>query len=300
VSTSIGIALAGRNGDAEAFIRDADVAMYRAKAEGTARHAVFDAQLHTEVRARLELEEDLRRAIEDETLELRYQPIVRTASGAVGGFEALWRWEVDASDLLRIAEASGLIAPLGRYVLREAARRAAEWDMVVSVNVSARQLRDESFPGALEAALAEAGATPDHLRLEVTERAIDQDAERTLGTLLDLRERLGVRTYLDDFGTGTSSLRFLHRFPGDALKIDCGLVRGMLSDPASEEIVKAVIGLAHSLGLEVVAVGAETAQHLERLAALGCEYAQGFHLAAPLSADEVRDFLDGRAAGALV
>ena len=132
--------------------------MYRAKAEGTARHAVFDARLHTEVRARLELEEGLRKAIEEGTLELRYQPIVRTGSGAVGGFEALWRWEVDPAELVRIADASGLIAPLGRYVLREAARRAAEWDVVISVNVSARQLRDESFAASLEDALEQSGA----------------------------------------------------------------------------------------------------------------------------------------------
>ena len=129
---------------------------------------------------------------------------------------------------------------------------------------------------------------------------MDQDPDGALQTLLDVRERLGVRAYLDDFGTGTSSLRFLHRFPGDALKIDRELVLGMLSDPAAEEIVKAVTGLAHSLGMEVVAVGAETAEHLERLAALGCEYAQGFHLATPLTADAARAFLGGRAAGALV
>jgi EAL domain-containing protein (putative c-di-GMP-specific phosphodiesterase class I) len=231
---------------------------------------------------------------------LRYQPIVRTDTGAVGGFEALWRWEVDPSELVAIADASGLIAPLGRFVVREAARRAAEWDVVVSINVSARQLREDGFAASLEEALELSGATPEHLRLEVTEQAIEQDAEGTLRTLLDLRERLGVRTYLDDFGTGTSSLRSLQRFPGDALKIDRGLVLGMLTDPASEEIVKAVTGLAHNLGMEVVAVGAETAEHLARLAALGCEYAQGFHLATPLTADAAREFLHGRAAGALV
>ena len=171
---------------------------------------------------------------------------------------------------------------------------------MISVNVSARQLRDERFAASLEEALEESGATPEHLRLEVTERAMEQDPDEALRTLRDVRERLGVRSYLDDFGTGTSSLRFLHRFPGDALKVDRELVLGMLADPAAEEMVKAVTGLAHSLGMEVVAVGAETAEHLERLAALGCEYAQGFHLATPLTADAARAFLDGRAAGALV
>jgi diguanylate cyclase (GGDEF)-like protein len=291
VSGSIGIALAGPEVDPEELIRDADVAMYRAKAEGKARHAVFDAHMHRHVLARLDLETDLRRAIEAGALQVHFQPIVRTTSGEVTGFEALCRWQVEPSEFVAVAEETGLIVPLGRFVLREAARRAAEWDACVCVNVSGRQLADPGFTRTVEEALADSGARPANLRLEVTESAMTQDREGALRTLADLRSRVGVRAQLDDFGTGASSLRFLHRFPGDALKIDRGLVIDMLTDPGSHEIVKAIVGLAHNLGMEVVGEGVETAEHLEKLRALGCELAQGFHLSAPLTAEAAAHLL---------
>jgi diguanylate cyclase (GGDEF)-like protein len=298
VSGSIGIALAGPEVDPEELIRDADVAMYRAKAEGKARHAVFDAHMHRHVLARLDLETDLRRAIEAGALQVHFQPIVRTTSGEVTGFEALCRWQVEPSEFVAVAEETGLIVPLGRFVLREAARRAAEWDACVCVNVSGRQLADPGFTRTVEEALADSGARPANLRLEVTESAMTQDREGALRTLADLRSRVGVRAQLDDFGTGASSLRFLHRFPGDALKIDRGLVIDMLTDPGSHEIVKAIVGLAHNLGMEVVGEGVETAEHLEKLRALGCELAQGFHLSAPLTAEAAAHLLaPQRAAG---
>jgi diguanylate cyclase (GGDEF)-like protein len=298
VSGSIGIALAGPEVDPEELIRDADVAMYRAKAEGKARHAVFDAHMHRHVLARLDLETDLRRAIEAGALQVHFQPIVRTTSGEVTGFEALCRWQVEPSEFVAVAEETGLIVPLGRFVLREAARRAAEWDACVCVNVSGRQLADPGFTRTVEEALADSGARPANLRLEVTESAMTQDREGALRTLADLRSRVGVRAQLDDFGTGASSLRFLHRFPGDALKIDRGLVIDMLTDPGSHEIVKAIVGLAHNLGMEVVGEGVETAEHLEKLRALGCELAQGFHLSAPLTAEAAAHLLARqRAAG---
>ena len=298
VSGSIGIALAGPEVDPEELIRDADVAMYRAKADGKARHAVFDAHMHRHVLARLDLETDLRRAIEAGALQVHFQPIVRTTSGEVTGFEALCRWQVEPSEFVAVAEETGLIVPLGRFVLREAARRAAEWDACVCVNVSGRQLADPGFTRTVEEALADSGARPANLRLEVTESAMTQDREGALRTLADLRSRVGVRAQLDDFGTGASSLRFLHRFPGDALKIDRGLVIDMLTDPGSHEIVKAIVGLAHNLGMEVVGEGVETAEHLEKLRALGCELAQGFHLSAPLTAEAAAHLLARqRAAG---
>jgi diguanylate cyclase (GGDEF)-like protein len=298
VSGSIGIALAGPEVDPEELIRDADVAMYRAKAEGKARHAVFDAHMHRHVLARLDLETDLRRAIEAGALQVHFQPIVRTTSGEVTGFEALCRWQVEPSEFVAVAEETGLIVPLGRFVLREAARRAAEWDACVCVNVSGRQLADPGFTRTVEEALADSGARPANLRLEVTESAMTQDREGALRTLADLRSRVGVRAQLDDFGTGASSLRFLHRFPGDALKIDRGLVIDMLTDPGSHEIVKAIVGLAHNLGMEVVGEGVETAEHLEKLRTLGCELAQGFHLSAPLTAEAAAHLLaPQRAAG---
>jgi EAL domain-containing protein (putative c-di-GMP-specific phosphodiesterase class I) len=157
--------------------------------------------------------------------------------------------------------------------------------------VSARQLADQGFAGAVEQALRDSGARPEHLRLEVTESAMTQDPEGARRTLTALRSRLGVTAHLDDFGTGASSLRFLHRFPGDALKIDRGLVIDMLSDPGSHEIVKAIVGLAHNLGMEVVGEGVETTEHLEKLQVLGCELAQGFCLSPPLTAADAADLL---------
>ena len=284
ISGSIGIALAGPAVEPEELIRDADVAMYRAKAEGKARHAVFDAHMHRHVLARLDLETDLRRAIEAETLQVLFQPIVRTDTGEIRAFEALCRWEVEPQEFVTVAEETGLIVPLGGFVLREAARRAAEWDTCVCVNVSARQLADREFTSSVEEALARSGAAPANLRLEVTESAMTQDPEGALRVLADLRTRVGVSAYVDDFGTGASSLRFLHRFPGDALKVDRGLVIDMLTDPGSHEIVKAIVGLAHNLGMEVVGEGVESAAHLDKLRVLGCELAQGFHLSPPLSA----------------
>src|SRR5215207_213880 len=299
VSGSIGIALAGPEVDPEELIRDADVAMYRAKAEGKARHAVFDAHMHRHVLARLDMETELRHAIESDTLHVHFQPIVRTVSGEITAFEALCRWEVEPREFVAVAEETGLIVPLGRFVLRQAARRAAEWDMCVCVNLSARQLADPDFTRTVERALADSGARPAHLRLEVTESAMTQDPEGALRTLADLRARVGVSAHLDDFGTGASSLRFLHRFPGDALKIDRGLVIDMLTDSGSHEIVKAIVGLAHNLGMEVVGKGVETAEHLEKLRVLGCELAQGFHLSAPLTAEAAADLLAPRRAAGL-
>jgi diguanylate cyclase (GGDEF)-like protein len=298
VSGSIGIALGRPDVDPEELIRDADVAMYRAKAEGKARHAVFDAHMHRHVLARLDLETDLRRAIEGETLQVLFQPIMRTAGCEVAAFEALCRWQVEPPEFVAIAEETGLIIPLGRFVLREAARRAAEWDTCVCVNVSGRQLADPNFVRMVEEALVDTGARPSNLRLDVTESAMSQDPEGALRTLADLRTRVGVTALLDDFGTGASSLRFLHRFPGEALKIDRGLVIDMLTDRGSHEIVKAIVGLAHNLGMEVVGEGVETAEHLERLQLLGCELAQGFHLSAPLTAEAAAHLLGPqRAAG---
>jgi diguanylate cyclase (GGDEF)-like protein len=298
VSGSIGVALGGPDVDPEELIRDADVAMYRAKAEGKACHAVFDAHMHRHVLARLDLETDLRRAIENESLQVLFQPIVRTVSGEVTAFEALCRWEVEPRQFVAVAEETGLIVPLGRFVLRQAARRAAEWGACVSVNVSGRQLADPGFARTVEQALADHGTRPANLRLEVTESAMTQDPEGALRTLADLRKRLGVSAHLDDFGTGASSLRFLHRFPGDALKIDRGLVIDMLTDPGSHEIVKAIVGLAHNLGMEVVGEGVESVEHLEKLRVLGCELAQGFHLSAPLTAEAAAHLLaPQRAAG---
>ena len=304
VDASIGIALAEADAAPETVLRDADVAMYRAKADGKGRQAVFDARMHQQVMRRLDMETELRRAIENRALEVAYQPIVQAATGRIAGFEALCRWPdgaggfVEPSEFVPIAEETGLIVPLGRWVLQEAAGRLAAWrrtpagaGLTVGVNVSHRELADPGFVLALEEALSASQLDPRALRLEVSEHALEY-AQRALSQAL---ERCGVRSHVDDFGTGASSLRLLHGFPGDAVKIHRALIAGMGREPGAFEIVKALVGLAHSLGLEVIAEGVETATQLEHLQLLGCEFAQGFHVSAPLRPEDATALLDGAA-----
>ena len=305
VDASIGIALAGADAAPETVLRDADVAMYRAKADGKGRHAVFDARMHEQVMRRLDMETELRRAIEERRLEVVYQPIVQSATGRVAGFEALCRWPdgsggfVEPSDFVPIAEETGLIVPLGRWVLHSACAQLAEWRarpsgaaLTVSVNVSHRQLADPAFPEVLAEALAAAELDPRALRLEVKEHELSR-ALRALENALKVQ---GVRSHIDDFGTGAASLRLLHGFPGDAVKIHRALVLGMGREAGAFEIVKALVGLAHSLGLEVIAEGVETAVQLDHLKLLGCEFAQGFHVSAPLRPAEATSLVEGAAA----
>jgi diguanylate cyclase (GGDEF)-like protein/PAS domain S-box-containing protein len=310
VAASIGIALADPDASPADVMRDADVAMYRAKADGKGRHAVFDARMHELVMRRLDLETDLRRAVENEQIDVFYQPIVQAATGRLVGFEALARWRgpdgtpVEPADFVPIAEETGLIVALGRRVLESACRQCAEWrelpggaGLTVGVNVSHRQLTEPNFAVELGDVLAATGLDPRALRLEVREHDLSREPEPTRRTLAHVLETLGVRWQIDDFGTGASSLRLLHRFPGDAVKIFGPLVSGMGHDGGSFEIVKAIVELAHNLGLEVIAEGVETPDQLEHLRVLGCEFAQGFHLSAPLSAPDARALL---AQGALV
>jgi EAL domain-containing protein (putative c-di-GMP-specific phosphodiesterase class I) len=301
VAASIGIALADQNAAPPDVMRDADVAMYRAKADGKGRHAVFDAHMHERVMRRLDMERDLRRAIDEDGLQVVYQPIVQTATGRLVGFEALCRWtmpdgtQMQPSEFVPIAEETGLIVPLGRAVLETACRELAGWrelpagaDAMVGVNVSHRQLAEPGFARDLADVLERTRLDPRALRLEVREHDLAREPEATWRMLARVLEEHGVRWQIDDFGTGASSLRLLHRFPGDAVKIFGALVNGMGRDRGSVEIVKAIVGLAHNLGLEVVAEGVETAAQLEHLRVLGCEFAQGYHVSPPLSAAEAR------------
>ncbi len=304
VAASIGIAPADADAAPEDVMRDADVAMYRAKAEGKGRHAVFDARMHELVMRRLDLETDLRGAIEADQIDVAYQPLVQVATGRIVGFEALARWHgpdgrpIDPADFVPIAEETGLIVALGRRVFERACAEMAEWrglpggeGLVLGVNVSHRQLSEPNFPVELGAVLKMSGLDPRALRLEVREHDLARDAEATRRTLAHVLETLGVRWQIDDFGTGASSLRLLHRFPGDAVKIFGPLVSGMGHDGGSFEIVKAIVELAHNLGLEVIAEGVETSGQLEHLRVLGCEFAQGFHVSAPLAARDARALL---------
>ena len=300
IDASIGIALAGADAAPETVLRDADVAMYRAKADGRGRQAVFDARMHTQVMHRLDMETELRKAIEEHRLEVAYQPIVQAATGRIAGFEALCRWPegdgfVEPCEFLPIAEETGLIVPLGRWVLEQATAQLAAWrrtpagaGLIVGVNVSHRELADPGFGLTLGAALTASRLDPRALRLEVSEHTLEY-AQHTLTQALEIH---GVRSHLDDFGTGASSLRLLHGFPGDAVKIHRGLVAAMGREAGAFEIVKALVGLAHSLSLEVVAEGVETATQLEHLRLLGCEFAQGFHVSAPLRPEDATALLE--------
>jgi EAL domain-containing protein (putative c-di-GMP-specific phosphodiesterase class I) len=280
--------------------------MYRAKADGKGRHAVFDARMHEQVMRRLDMETELRRAIEERKLEVVYQPIVQTATGRIAGFEALTRWPersggfVEPSDFVPIAEETGLIVPLGSWVLRAACEQLAAWralpegaGLTVSVNVSHRQLAEPAFADVLTDTLEATRVDPRALRLEVKEHDVSREPDVVVGALAHMLEEHGVRSHIDDFGTGASSLRLLHGFPGDAVKIHRALVIGMGREAGAFEIVKALVGLAHNLGLEVIAEGVETAAQLDHLKLLGCEFAQGFHVSAPLRPEEATALVRG-------
>ena len=266
VGASIGIAqfpMAGT--DPDTLLRSADLALYDAKRRGPNRYAFYDPAMGDRAAARTSLEADLRRALEDRAFVLHYQPVVRARTGATTGFEALLRWNrsngapISPADFVPIAEEAGLMPELGAWVLAEACREAVRWPahLTVSVNVSATQLRSTCFIRTVERALAESGLAPHRLEIEITETAVLENRDLTLGLLRQLRG-LGVMIALDDFGTGYSSLSFVHTFPLTRLKIDRSFVRGLGQDPQSTAIVRAIIGLSRSLGLAVTAEGVET------------------------------------------
>jgi diguanylate cyclase (GGDEF)-like protein len=305
IGASIGIALATARSHPEQVMRDADVAMYRAKADGKGRHAVFDAEMHEQVMRRLNLEHELRSAIENGSLEVGYQPIVQAATGRIVGFEALGRWpHGEPAEVLAMAEETGLAVPLARQVMRAACTQLAGWrelprgaGLTVGVNVSGRSLAEPDFIPHLRRTLTETGLDPRALRLEVSEADLTRGRadEATRQVLEQTLAQLGVRTHIDHFGTGASPLRLLHRFPGDAIKISPALVAGIGHDAGAFEIVRAVVGLAHNLGLEVIAEGVEKREQLDYLKVLGCEFAQGPQIAPTVTAEGARALLESTA-----
>ena len=310
-SASIGVVIGGPDyGSHEDVLRDADAAMYEAKARGKNRYAIFDEAVHATAVARLRLESDLRRAIERGELVLHYQPIVSLRTRDVVGLEALVRWRRDGrlvspADFIPVAEETGIIVPVGRWVLAEACRQMAAWRAKhpslppawVSVNVSRRQLGDPELVAHVARVIGESGVDPSLVKLELTESVIMEDGEAARRTLLRLKE-LGVRVSMDDFGTGYSSLSCLHRFPIDELKVDRSFVLDHDGRRDAAAVVYAVVNLAHNLGIRVVAEGLEHAEHVAFLQALDCDYGQGFLFAPPLEAGEAEAFLlRGRAGG---
>jgi diguanylate cyclase (GGDEF)-like protein/PAS domain S-box-containing protein len=300
VSASIGVAVARtseeRTVNAELLIRDADAAMYRAKESGRARCVLFDAEMRAGAMRRLEVERELRHALEREELALHYQPVVNLRSGEITGLEALVRWRhpergmLDPAEFVSIAEDSGLIEPIGRWVQERACRQALEWHQLrpdsrpldVAVNLSARQVAHRDLAETVEEVIARTGIDPVHLRLEITESVLVEESATAISSLEKLNE-LGVRLVLDDFGTGYSSLAYLNRFPFHALKIDRSFVDALGIEQEATAIVEAIIGMARALSLEVIAEGVESEVQLSELRRLNCDYAQGhlFHAAMP-------------------
>ena len=301
LSTSVGIALANgrstrrRTERPDDLIRDADAAMYRAKELGKARYELFDTAMRAQAMHRLELENALRRAVERDELRLHLQPEICVDSGVTIGFEALVRWQhperglLGPGEFVPLAEETGLIGPLGEWVLRHACAIAASWDapdLGISVNVSARQLATGDFVALVADVLAETGLAPSLLCLELTESAVIESGAMT--TLEGLKG-LGVQLAIDDFGTGWSSLGHLRRFPIDVVKLDRSFVSGLGREPQDASIAAAIISLAHALGLSTVAEGIETGEQLSVLAALGCDVGQGYLFAAPAPVEAFGD-----------
>ena len=306
VGASVGIAFAAdASGEPEALLRDADAAMYAAKAEGGDRVRIYSGDMTAAVGARVRTEAGLRQALADDELFVVYQPIFGVASGEVIGVEALLRWRtpdgrlVDPAEFIPVAEATRLILPIGRRVIQQACRDAARWDaarpsdggLLMSINLSAIQFADDGLLGEIQDAVRASGLEPRRYQLEITESVLMRDADSSLHTLEAL-QRVGARLAIDDFGTGYSSLAYLRRFAVDTVKIDRVFVEGLGRRSDDTAVVEAVISLARSLGLMTVAEGVESEEQLALLRALGCDAAQGFLLGRPMSADDVDRLLE--------
>ena len=306
-SVSVGVVVTepGIPRGAAELLSDADAAMYRAKERGRGRFEVFDAGLRDRITARLQVEADLRRALEGEgRLWVAYQPYYRLPGRRLAGVEALVRWDhptrgnVSPVDFIPVAEESGLVVPLGARVLRAACDQVARWQretghdsLRLTVNVSARQMAAPDFVETVQEVLADTGLHPDSLGLEITERLLLEETPTTALTI-ELLQALGVRLLLDDFGTGYSSLRYLQRYPLDGLKVDRAFVSGLGEEGDGDgAIVEAIVGMARALGMGVIPEGVETEGQLARLCALGCDHAQGFLLSKPLPAGDIESLL---------
>jgi len=306
VTTSIGMSLfPGDGSDPETLVRNADTAMYRAKDQGRDNYQLYAPAMNARALERLALENMLRKALSQNELVLHYQPMVDVESRAIIGLEALIRWNHPELGLLApahfisVAEVSGLIIPIGEWVLRTACKQVKAWHrtfdsrITISVNLSARQFQASDLVRQISGALDESGLDPGCLELEITESNAMQNAENTIYTLRELKS-LGVRIAMDDFGTGYSSLNYLKRFPIDTLKLDQMFVRDVMTDASDAAIVSAVIAMSHSLKLTVVAEGVETEEQFEFLKKEGCDKIQGFLYSAPLAASELEPYLVGQ------
>jgi diguanylate cyclase (GGDEF)-like protein/PAS domain S-box-containing protein len=304
VRASVGIATADGGEDADQVLRNADLAMYKAKAAGEGRYVRYDPRMHSDLVERLELEADLRRALDGDELVLHYQPVVSLSSGEIVGVEALVRWAhptrglIFPAEFIPVAEDMGLVRPIGRWILREACLQAAAWrqdyphmdPLTMSVNISVRQFQHGNLEQDVAGALELSGIAGEHVVLEMTESVLMEHTEENLGRLRGLR-MLGVRLAIDDFGTGYSSLSYLHRFPVDILKIDRSFVDRLVGPSRDTELVRTIVHLGQSLRMVTVAEGIEDHNQFLALRRIGCELGQGYHFSRPAPAEEIAQLL---------
>ncbi len=304
-SVSVGIALSTpEQARPEDVLKDADVAMRRAKALGGSRCEVFDEAMHTRAVGRMKLESDLRTALVQRQFRVYYHPVIQLDTRRITSFEALLRWEhptqglISPYQFIEAAEDTGILVSIGHWLIVEACRQLREWQIVsaqqdpmnITVNVSARQFADARLVNDLQDALQETGIDPSRLQLEITETIAAADPKLTV-TVLSHLKHMGIGVILDDFGTGSTSLRGLRQFPVDTLKIDRSLIREMQSDRATADIVELIIALAHKMSLKAIAEGIETSRQMERLLELGCEFGQGYYFSQPLDALAAQRFM---------
>ena len=309
-SVSIGIALsASAHERAEDVLKDADVAMRRARAMGGSRCEVFDEAMHTRAVSRLQLEADLRTAIAEHQFRVYYQPVMQLETRRIVSFEALLRWEHPTQGLIspyrfiEAAEDTGILVSIGHWLMLQACQQLREWEMnhlseqtvSLTVNVSARQFADARLTADIQDALQQTGLEASRLQLEMTESVAAANPKLTVAVLSQLKQ-MGISMTIDHFGVGAASLRGLWQFPVDALKIDRSLVREMQSDRAASDVVELIVIVAHKMKLKVIAEGIETSRQLERMRELGCEFGQGYYFSQPLDAKAAQNFLRGQGA----
>jgi diguanylate cyclase (GGDEF)-like protein len=306
-SASIGITLSTtRYNYPNEVLRDADTAMYRAKSQGRARYVLFDDEMHKQAMERLELDTDIRKALKNECFKVLFQPIIKLSTGRITAMEALVRWEHETKGLLSpktfipLAEETGLIVPLGQWILQESCQRLREWkehfqgefSLCVNVNLSIQQFVRPGLAEVVQHVLDETGIEAGSLQLgiEVSEKVLLSESGVIAVALKNLHDA-GVRLCIDDFGTGYSSLNVLHKFHVDTLKIDRTFISNMTEDPRNKIFVKTIVSLAHNLEMDVIAEGVETKDEMDYLKSLGCEYAQGFYFSKPIAPAAMNDLL---------